>query len=157
MKLIVAPEIFSLFPNLRILVLVASLPALDAAQTAARDALIRSRWRSAWSRLASTEKPASHPNVKAFKDAMKGAGIKVSSFPPAIESLVKRVKPGSKPFEVNFLVDFYNANSLDNGGWIGLVDGGRRVADGFIMASLFPLLAFRSAQLNDDLNLISVL
>jgi len=110
MKLTVFPEIWSLFPNLRILILVASLPPTDIPT---RNAKITGRWQTAWKNLAeSTPKPAAHPHVTAFKTALKGAGIKVSSYPPAIEALAKRVKGPTPAFSVNPFVDFYNSICL---------------------------------------------
>ncbi|KAI9009224.1 Phenylalanyl-tRNA synthetase [Hyaloraphidium curvatum] len=115
MKLIVRPNVFSAIPGLRVLVLSVTMPNdVPEERVLARNEAIRSRWTAAWSRVADAPRNGPHPHIATFRTALKAAGIKVSSYPPAIESLTKRIKPGTSPFSVNPLVDLYNSMCLEN-------------------------------------------
>ena len=107
----VSPEIFELFPGLRLPVAV-----MDGVEADAEYPEVQELWRRAWaeaSREASSYGNAqSHPRIAAWREAMSTVGVSGRKFPSSIESLLRRALKGGKPFSINPLVDFYNAVSL---------------------------------------------
>lgn len=112
MQLIVRPEVFALFPGLRIAVAVAD--GLDNGQERPSVATL---WRAAWdgARAASVYGNAqSHPRVRPWRERLRVAGAPPKDFPSSIEALLRRALKGGEPFTINPLVDFYNAVSLEH-------------------------------------------
>ena len=111
MRFVVAPEIFALFPGLKLPVAVAEdvSPSADVAE-------IEQLWRRSWEDAARSasdyDNPQSHPQVAAWRAAMGAMGISGRKFPSSIESLLRRAFKGGDPPHINPLVDFYNAVSL---------------------------------------------
>ena len=111
MRFVVVPEIFELFPGLKLPVAVAEdvSPSADMAE-------VEHRWRQSWEDAARSasdyDNPQSHPRVAAWRTAMGGMGISGRKFPSSIESLLRRAFKGGDPPRINPLVDFYNAVSL---------------------------------------------
>jgi DNA/RNA-binding domain of Phe-tRNA-synthetase-like protein len=125
-KLVVDPEIWKLYPEMR-LVLVWAGP-ID--NSSARPELLE-RLRSAveatgggWTH----PNPQSHPHIAAWREAIKASGFSGKKFPSSIEALTRRALSGRGVGSINPLVDLYNAVSLENlvpaGGW-DLEDLGR--------------------------------
>ena len=111
MKFVVAPEIFELFPGLKLPVAVAEdvSPSADVAEI---EKLWRQTWEDAARSASDYDNPQSHPRVAAWRTAMGGMGISGRKFPSSIESLLRRAFKGGDPPRINPLVDFYNAVSL---------------------------------------------
>jgi DNA/RNA-binding domain of Phe-tRNA-synthetase-like protein len=111
MRFVVVPEIFELFPGLKLPVAVAEdvSPSADVAE-------IEQLWRQSWEDAARSasdyDNPQSHPRVAAWRTAMSEMGISGRKFPSSIESLLRRAFKGGDPPRINPLVDFYNAVSL---------------------------------------------
>jgi len=110
-RFVVDPEIFKLYPGLRLPVAVA-----ENVEAAADTAGVEKVWRQAWEeagRSAPTYGNAqSHPRVAAWRDAMAATGISGRKFPSSVESLLRRAFKGGEPPSINPLVDFYNSVSL---------------------------------------------
>ncbi len=124
--LLVDPEIWRLFPGLRIAVVRAS--GID---NRAERPPVAAAWREAWSAAGAIEvaNAQSHPRVAPWREALRAAGAPPKKYPAAIESLLRRALKGGEPFAINPLVDFYNAVSLrwivPAGGFdLGDVEGG---------------------------------
>ena len=111
MRFVVEPEIFLLFPGIRLAIAVAggldnrsAPPALDA------------QWCAAWQASGALELPnaQSHPHVQAWREHFRALGMSAKKFPTSIESMLRRAMKaqGSEPFRINPLVDFYNTLSL---------------------------------------------
>jgi DNA/RNA-binding domain of Phe-tRNA-synthetase-like protein len=110
-KFVVAPEVFELFPGLKLPVAVA-----ERIHATADAPGIETLWRQAWEeagRMAPNhENPQSHPRVAPWREAMTRMGISGRKFPSSIEALLRRAFKGGEPPRINPLVDFYNAVSL---------------------------------------------
>lgn len=107
--LAVDPEIWRLFPGMRIaLVRAAGIDNRSPNPAAAR------AWREAWAAAGALDVPnaQSHPRVAPWREALRAAGSPPKKYPAAIESLLRRALKGGDPFSINPLVDFYNAVSL---------------------------------------------
>lgn len=63
----------------------------------------------------------SHPNVAAWREALKRVGVSHKEHPSSIENLLRRAMKGGPPVRINPLVDLVNAVSLrwvvPAGGW----------------------------------------
>ncbi len=110
MEFIAQPEVFERFPGMRIVVVVAC--GLDNASVRAP---IAARWREAWvgaAQAAVYGNAQSHPRVRPWRDRFQALGISGKEFPSSIEALLRRALKGGEPFQINPLVDWYNAVSL---------------------------------------------
>jgi DNA/RNA-binding domain of Phe-tRNA-synthetase-like protein len=112
MKFVVTPEIFELYPGLKLPVAVA-----EGVEAAADPAGVERLWRQAWEEAGQSapnyaNKAQSHPRVAAWRDAMAATGVSGRKFPSSVESLLKRAFKGGEPPRINPLVDFYNSVSL---------------------------------------------
>lgn len=111
MKFVVSPQIFQLYPGLRLPVVVAQYvePTADKAG-------VEKLWRQTWEEaelLAQTYGNAqSHPRVAAWRGAVATTGVSGRKFPSSVESLLRRAFKGGDAPHINPLVDFYNALSL---------------------------------------------
>ncbi len=126
-KLGVSPEIFSKFPEARILALYASglrnQPSNPYSRELQRQA--ESEARAAFG----DAKASSHPHVAAWREAYSCFGSKPSRFPSSVEALLKRVLRGEPLPEINALVDVYNAISVQHVLPIGGEDRDRLTSD----------------------------
>lgn len=111
MNFVIAPDIFALFPGLRLVVAVAygvdnatARPAVDAEWTAA--------WSAASAAAAAYGNAQSHPRIVPWRERWRAMGVSSKAFPTSIENIVRRALKGGEPFRINPLVDFYNAVSL---------------------------------------------
>lgn len=108
MHLTVAPEVFERFPGMMIVAAVAR--GID--NTTPRPA-IEAEWRAEWDAAGQTAGTAQeHPRVVPWRELWKANGISSKQFPSSIQALLRRATRGGEPFEINPLVDFYNAVSL---------------------------------------------
>jgi DNA/RNA-binding domain of Phe-tRNA-synthetase-like protein len=110
-KFVVSPEIFKLYPALRLPVAVAEDVEV-AADTAGVEKLWRQAWEEAGQLLPNYRNTQSHPRVAAWRDAMASTGVSGRKFPSSVESLLRRAFKGGEPPSINPLVDFYNSVSL---------------------------------------------
>jgi DNA/RNA-binding domain of Phe-tRNA-synthetase-like protein len=111
MRFVVAPEIFELFPGLKLPVAVAENVS-SSADVAGIEELWRQSWEDAARSASDYDNARSHPRVAAWRKAMSEIGISGRKFPSSIESLLRRAFKGGVPPRINPLVDFYNAVSL---------------------------------------------
>ena len=111
MRFVVSPEIFKLYPGLRLPVAVAE-DVEAATDTAGVEKLWRQAWDVAGQLLPNYGNAQSHPRVAAWRDAMAATGVSGRKFPSSVESLLRRAFKGGEPPSINPLVDFYNSVSL---------------------------------------------
>lgn len=110
MRLLVTPEIFELFPDAVLGVVIAR--GIDNAgdPTAVFAELRRQeeRAREAYAGVAITE----HPRIACWREAYRQFGAKPKDYPSSIENLMRRVLKGHALPHINTLVDLYNTVSL---------------------------------------------
>jgi DNA/RNA-binding domain of Phe-tRNA-synthetase-like protein len=110
-RFVVSPEIFELYPGLRLPVVVA-----EGVEAAADSSGVKKLWRQAWEEAGQSAakygNAQSHPRVAAWRDAMAATGVSGRKFPSSVESLLRRAFKGGEPPCINPLVDFYNSVSL---------------------------------------------
>jgi DNA/RNA-binding domain of Phe-tRNA-synthetase-like protein len=111
MKFVVDPEIFELYPGLKLPVAVAE-NVEAAADTPGVEKLWRQAWEEAGQLVPNYSNAQSHPRVAAWRDAMASTGVSGRKFPSSVESLLRRAFKGGEPPSINPLVDFYNSISL---------------------------------------------
>ncbi|SMO52521.1 B3/B4 domain-containing protein [Melghirimyces algeriensis] len=110
MKFVIHKDIFQYFPNMQVVVAIAH----DINNTSTNPK-VTEELKEAWynAQEASVYGNAqSHPSIKPWREHFKKMGVKASEFPSSIESMLRRALKGGKPFQINPLVDFYNAVSL---------------------------------------------
>lgn len=110
MRFTIQPEIFTLFPGLRIPVAV----AVGIENTRQRPE-VDSAWREAWSAAGESQiygNAQSHPRIRPWREHFRAQGISGKEFPSSAEALLRRALKGGEPFRINPLVDFYNSVSL---------------------------------------------
>jgi DNA/RNA-binding domain of Phe-tRNA-synthetase-like protein len=110
MELIVAPEIFARFPDMRIVGVVA-----DEIDNRVDRPAVNERWTAVWDGAAAAAQfgnAQSHPRVVPWRERFRAMGVSPKEFPSSIEALLRRALKGGVPFSINPLVDFYNAVSL---------------------------------------------
>lgn len=113
MRFTVEPEIFTLFPRMKIVVAAAAgLKCPSPATEAAIAAELAAAWEAAGREVALHGNAQSHPRIKPWGERMRGAGAPRKEFPCSIEALARRAGKGGPPVRVNPPVDFYNAVSL---------------------------------------------
>jgi DNA/RNA-binding domain of Phe-tRNA-synthetase-like protein len=107
----VEPEIFDLFPDMRLAVVIAQ--GVNNGEVAPQ---VTDDWRRAWVEAGERARPfgnaQSHPRIQPWRRRMRAAGASPKEFPSSIEAMVRRALKGGSPFSINPLVDFYNAVSL---------------------------------------------
>jgi DNA/RNA-binding domain of Phe-tRNA-synthetase-like protein len=110
-RFVVSPEIFELYPGLKLPVAVA-----EGVEAAADSLGVEKLWRHAWEDARQSApnygNAQSHPRVAAWRDAMAATGVSGRKFPSSVESLLRRSFKGGEPPSINPLVDFYNSISL---------------------------------------------
>ena len=96
MRFVVAPEIFELFPGLKLPVAVAEnvSPSADVAEV---EELWRQSWEDACRSASDYDNAQSHPRVAAWRTAMGDIGVSGRKFPSSIESLLRRAFKGGDP------------------------------------------------------------
>lgn len=111
MRYAIAPEIFGLFPGMRVAVAVAE-GVDNTSPRPAVEALWRESWERAGALAAEYANAQSHPHVAPWRGAFKAMGVSSKEFRSSIEAMLRRAMRGGEPFSINPLVDFYNGISL---------------------------------------------
>lgn len=108
LQLSIDDSMFERLPGLRVAITTATLNGPPDA------AAIDEHWTRAWAsfRGLGLASATAHAQVAAYRTALKAAGIRISDFPPAIESLTRRALKQAEPFRINAIVDFYNGVCL---------------------------------------------
>lgn len=96
----IAPEVFSLRPDYRALLILAD-GLVPGPSDGATEKLLRAAEEGA---------PADHPHVEAWREAFRGFGAKPQRTRPSVDALVRRVPRGLP--RVDRLTDAYNAVSV---------------------------------------------
>ena len=109
MKLSATPELFELFPEARIALVVAR--GIDNTRRSDEAELLRSAQAGASSRLGSGPL-AEHPRILCWREAYRAFGAKPKDYPSSIENLARRALKGEPLRSINPLVDLYNVVSL---------------------------------------------
>lgn len=116
----VEPEIFEMFPGLRLVIAIA-----NGLNNKKDQPELFSAWCHTWNavpvQLGDYDRQT-HPHIKPWRDAWKLNGISSKKFPSSIESLTKRALKGGTPFSINPIVDFYNTVSLNHIAPVGAFD-----------------------------------
>lgn len=111
MQFVVHPELFERFPGLRLAVVVGQ--GIDNRQERPE---VTSFWQEAWivagKEAAQYGNAQSHPSIRPWRERFKAMGVSGKEFPSSAEALLRRALKGGEPFQINPLVDFYNAISL---------------------------------------------
>jgi DNA/RNA-binding domain of Phe-tRNA-synthetase-like protein len=110
MRFSIQPELFDLFPGLRIPVVVAR-----GIENRGPHPDVESAWREAWTAADAGRvygNAQSHPRIRPWRDRFRAMGISGKEFPCSAEALLRRALKGGEPFSINPLVDFYNSVSL---------------------------------------------
>lgn len=110
MRLLVTPEIFEMFPDAVLGVVIARGIDNTGDPTAVFAELRRQeeRVRAAFEGVSIPE----HPRIACWREAYRQFGAKPKDYPSSIENLVRRVSKGHPLPHVNLLVDLYNTVSL---------------------------------------------
>ena len=109
MRLVVTPEIFDSYPDVRIGILV--LEGVD--NGSGKDFALELR--SAQEHVRATLFDANvteHPRIACWREAYRAFGAKPKKYPSSIENLVRRTLKGETVRAINPLVDLYNVVSL---------------------------------------------
>ena len=56
---------------------------------------------------------STHQRIRQWREALQIASVSVKKYPPSIQSLAKRTQRSTAPFNINPIVDTYNAISMD--------------------------------------------
>lgn len=106
-------QIFSLFPGIRFVCVIAqgmnAHPDTDVIHQS-----LTAAWANAGAAATAYGNPQSHPYIKPWAQRMQSLGAPRKKFPSSIEAMVKRAEKGGEPFHILPAVDFYNAISLAN-------------------------------------------
>jgi DNA/RNA-binding domain of Phe-tRNA-synthetase-like protein len=115
LKLTVTGEIFDLFPEVAIGVLVARGidNVSDAGDARDLEERLRAAQESLRARLAGGVL-AEHPRIHCWREAYRAFGAKPKDNPSSIESLARRTAKGEALRHINRLVDLYNVVSLSH-------------------------------------------
>jgi DNA/RNA-binding domain of Phe-tRNA-synthetase-like protein len=110
-RFVVSPEIFELYPGLRLPAAIA-----DGVEATTDSPGVEKLWRQTWEEAgrsaAKYGNAQSHPRVAAWRAAMAATGVSGRKFPSSVESLLRRAFKGGEPPSINPLVNFYNSLSL---------------------------------------------
>ncbi|MEA2601887.1 MAG: hypothetical protein QOF89_2879 [Acidobacteriota bacterium] len=109
-RFLVAPEVFAMFPDAVLGVIVAR--GIDnTSQSAEIPAGLR-REEARVRELFAGQPVTEHPHIAAWREAYRKFGAKPKDHPSSIENLVRRVAKGHALPRINPLVDLYNTVSL---------------------------------------------
>jgi DNA/RNA-binding domain of Phe-tRNA-synthetase-like protein len=111
MKFSATPEFFSLFPDARIVLLIASGVDNHPKGEAEVARLLSEAQASAVTRLGGSPL-VEHPRVLCWREAYRAFGAKPKDYPSSIENLLRRALKGEPLRSINPLVDLYNVVSL---------------------------------------------
>ncbi|HEX9992986.1 MAG TPA: phenylalanine--tRNA ligase beta subunit-related protein [Acidimicrobiales bacterium] len=143
MRFSIEDAVLERFPGMRVVGVVAS--GLDNRDP---DGRVAAEWDADWRRAGALAgdyaNAQSHPNVAAWREALRRVGVSHKDHPSSIEALLRRAMKGGDPVRINPAVDLLNAVSLrwvvPAGGWdLGEVEGDlalRMTVDGDTFRSL---------------------
>ncbi|HEX2623199.1 MAG TPA: phenylalanine--tRNA ligase beta subunit-related protein [Phototrophicaceae bacterium] len=108
-QLRIAPEIFEIFPDTQIGIIICEGINNQGENAAVLQALI-----SAAEQLPAqiTGDPGEHPHIAIWREVYRKFGSKPKKYPSSIENLVRRILNGYVPSHINTLVDLYNLISI---------------------------------------------
>lgn len=132
-------EVLPRFASFRVALVAADGMTIAAERAPELEAFVTEAERAAQAMLGDAD-IASVPEVKAWREAYKGFGVKKTSYRSSVERLLKNVQRGAGLPRVNALVDAYNAVSIRYRMPVGADDLDRVV----------PPLAFRFARDGDS-------
>ena len=107
-KFIIAPEIFGLFPNLNVGLVVATNLNNQAGGTETEKIL-----RQAENQLELPDPITAHPHLQVWREAYKAFGAKPKKYQSSVEALARRASKGQPLPNINPAVNLYNALSLN--------------------------------------------
>ncbi len=108
-RFIVEKEIFKLFPQLKVGVIIVHGSFLEPV----KDPFELLKELSEKKREEIKGKPQDVPRIKVWRDAFRKVGITPSKYLASVEALIRRVLKGQVPGPIHPLVDLYNAFSID--------------------------------------------
>ncbi len=111
MKLRVAPDLFELFPEARIALVIVRGIENRPREGAPLSALLEDARAHAAAELQGGVL-IEHPRIHCWREAYRAFGAKPKDYPSSIENLARRALKGEPPRSVNPLVDLYNVVSL---------------------------------------------
>eukprot|EP01121_Diplochlamys_sp_Union-15-3_P020307 TRINITY_DN789_c0_g1_i2.p1 TRINITY_DN789_c0_g1~~TRINITY_DN789_c0_g1_i2.p1 ORF type:complete len:768 (-),score=165.27 TRINITY_DN789_c0_g1_i2:23-2326(-) len=114
-RLVVQNTVFSKFPGLRIVAVVAK--GIDGAKGSHLVAdYLRSSWLKIHEEIKSLKNPTEHPNLKMWRDLFTKNKVSSKKYPVSLELLVKRAQKQDTPFQINPLADFITASTIKH--WV---------------------------------------
>jgi DNA/RNA-binding domain of Phe-tRNA-synthetase-like protein len=111
MNLRVTPEIFELFPEARIALVIVRGVDNRFREGAPLAALLREAQALAVTKLHGVPL-AEHPRIRCWREAYRAFGARPKDYPSSIENLARRALKGEPLRSINPLVDLYNVVSL---------------------------------------------
>jgi DNA/RNA-binding domain of Phe-tRNA-synthetase-like protein len=126
-ELLVAPEIWPLFPDMQIVVVVGRWVSIS--QRLRRE--MEAHWEEVWHVVGARGGGAaqSHPRVRPWRAKMSALGVSGQKHPSSVEALLRRAINGKPRPQISPVVDLYNSVSLQHivpvGGFdLGALSGG---------------------------------
>ena len=111
MRFVVEPDVFALYPELRIGVL--RLEGIDSTAAAGLSDRARAAQDAVRRRFVETA-VIEHPRIECWRAAYRAFGAKPKKHPSSIENLVRRTLKGEELRPIHPLVDAYNVISLEH-------------------------------------------
>jgi DNA/RNA-binding domain of Phe-tRNA-synthetase-like protein len=111
MEFAVEPAIFERFPGINIVVLLA-MGLINSGVKESVERKSHATWSEAGMAGRAYGNAQSHPRVRLWREAFRGAGVSGKEFPSSVEALLRRALKGEDPVRINPLVDWCNAISL---------------------------------------------
>jgi len=126
MKIIIAPEIARVAPDLRILKVEATVKNSPTSDSLSREIgiageIVASSYELSWI--------SHHPAIAATRAAYKSLGKEPNRYRPSAEALYRRIVQGKGLYRVNTLVDLINLLSVSTGYSIGGFDADKIAGD----------------------------
>ena len=105
----VDPRLFSCFPGMHLVVAV-----VDGLDNRTQREGVNAMWTAAWRDVTThgVDDARKHPYVAAWRRDFAGLGVSMKRFPTSVEAMFRRALKGGQIFNINPLVDFYNALTL---------------------------------------------
>jgi DNA/RNA-binding domain of Phe-tRNA-synthetase-like protein len=111
MRVSVAPELFELFPEARIALVIVRGIDNRARESKSLAPRLRDAQANAVARLQGSPL-TEHPRIHCWREAYRAFGAKPKDYPSSIENLTRRALKGEPLRSINPLVDLYNVVSL---------------------------------------------
>jgi DNA/RNA-binding domain of Phe-tRNA-synthetase-like protein len=110
MEFSVQKELFDLFPDLSLGVVVAT--GIDNTRTVQEIGTLLLQATEEMRKSFNVDKAQDHPRIKPWRNAFAKLGISGSKFPSSVESMARRILKGDPFPRINSLVDLYNSLSI---------------------------------------------